>query len=392
METTDTPAVPVKPVGSPPGLPTPNPRAVPTRRAAALNPAELLPAEDEIDGEPENKPRHASGFWNQPWVQNILPLATSLVLHIGIIAVGLALYTAYKVVAQPKHDQVIIPESKSMGKNAVPGGIPHPGLGGDANRDAAQDLIKDVKDDGFTANPTNSIAAAAGGGAGDTDNSFLGANAAGGHGHGVGAGSGNAFGSGAGGGTAPWGVPGGGGGLLPKSNFMGTGGNATKIVYLCDASGSMLGVFGALKQNLKESINNLQVVDGQEFNVIFFSDDNFFPLFKGGMEIASADNKHKAMEFIDNAVSTGGTQPVKAISEAMREHPELLYVLTDGFDQIANFDEVINAFKNGNIDGKMHVNCIYLQSDEDPKLVKVLKQISTDGHGEMKTILKSDMN
>jgi hypothetical protein len=380
MATVPPPPMPDKMIAKPPAGPP------------ALD-ASLLPGDEGEQPQEEQKPHHASGFWNQPWVQNILPLATSLALHIGLIGLGLALYTAVTVISQPKHDQVIIPESKSISKNEVPGGIPHPGLGGDPNRDAAQDLIKDVKDDGFTANPTNNLASAAGGGAASDESSgFIGANASGGKGHSTGTGSGQAFGSGVGGGSAPWGVPGGGGGLLPKSNFMGTSGNATKVIYLVDASGSMLGVFGALKQQLKESVNALDVTAGQEFNIVIFSDDNVFPLFKNGMEIASADNKHKAMEFIDNAVSTGGTQPIPAIKFALAERPELLYVLTDGFDQIASFDDVINAFKAGNPDGKMHINCIFLQSDEDPKLVSVLKQIAKDGHGEMKTILKSDMN
>jgi hypothetical protein len=340
----------------------------------------------------EPRPHHAGGFWNQPWVQNILPLATSLALHIGLIGVGLALYTAIAVVSQPKHDQIIVPESKSIGKNEVPGGIPHPGLNGDPNRDAAQDLIKDVKDDGFTANPTNSIASAAGGGAASDESSgFLGSNSSSGKGHSTGTGAGQAFGSGTGGGSAPWGPPGGGGGMLPKSNFMGTGGNATKVVYLVDASGSMLQVFGALKQQLKDSINSLDVTAGQQFNIVVFS-DGFNSLFKDGMQIASADNKHKAMQWVDDLVSAGTTEPLGAIKFAVGEKPELLYVLTDGFDNVANFDDVVNAFKAGNADGQMHVNCIFLQSGEDDNLVKVLKQIANDGHGEMKIILKSDMN
>jgi hypothetical protein len=352
-----------------------------------------LPEEQGENPLDQKIPRHANGFWNQAWVQNILPLATSLALHVGIISCGLLFYVTVQQVQKVIRDQPIIPESKAVAKNEVPGGIPHPGLDGDPTRDAAQNMVKDVKDDGFTANPANNLASAAGGGAADDETSgFLGASASGGKGHTAGSGSGQAFGSGAGGGAAPWGVPGGGGGLLPRSNFFGTGGNATKVIYLCDASGSMLGVFGALKQQLKESVNNLDVMAGQEFNVIFFSDDNCFQLFKGGMQIASADNKHKAMEFIDNAVSTGGTQPLPAIKAALAQKPELLFVLTDGFDNIASFDDVINAFKTGNPEGKMHINCIFLQSDPDPKLVEVLKQIAKDGHGDMKTILKSDMN
>jgi hypothetical protein len=355
----------------------------------------LLPTEGG-EGDPEGEqeqPHQPAGFLNQPWVQNILPLATSLGLHVGLITLGILGWQVAKQIGNPNKDQVIIPEAKSIEKNAIPGGIPHPGLNDDATRDAAQDAIKNSDNSGFTDSVSKNVAEALGGGQGDTDPSdSLGATNNTGKGSSNGGGAGNSFGGGSGGGTAPWGVPGGGGGgMLPKSSFMGTGGNANKIIYLCDASGSMLSVFGNLKQNLKDSIQALDLRSGQQFNVIFFSDDNCFPLFKDGMHIATPDNKKLAMDFVDSAVSTGGTQPLPAINFALAEKPELLYVLTDGFDQISNYDDVTNAFKKGDSDGKMHINCIFLQSDEDPKLEEFLKAIADQGHGTFKKILKSDM-
>jgi hypothetical protein len=356
----------------------------------------LLPpdgGEAGAEGEEHQNRHQPVGFLNQPWVQNILPLATSLGLHIGLITLGILGYQVAKQIANPNKDQVIIPEAKSIDKNAIPGGIPHPGLNNDVTRDAAQDAIKNSTNDGFTDSVSKNAAAALGGGQGDNDPSdSIGPTNNSGKGSSNGGGSGSALGGGDGGGTAPWGVPGGGGGgMLPKSSFMGTNGNANKVIYLCDASGSMLSVFGALKQNLKESIQALQLEAGQQFNVIFFSDDNCIPLFKDGMHIATNDNKKLAMDFVDSAVSTGGTQPLPAIKFALDEKPELLYVLTDGFDQISNYDDVTNAFKKGNPDGKMHINCIFLQSDEDPKLEEFLKAIAVQGHGDFKKILKSDM-
>jgi hypothetical protein len=356
------------------------PASVPLGEAAMQS---LLPqdAEGNPEEQPGSFPQHAAGFFNQAWVQNVLPLATSLVLHVGIIILGIALYKAVEQVANPNKDQVIIPESKAMEKNAMPGGIEHPGLNNDKTRDAAQDMIKNSPEDGFSTSKSNNMAVA--GGPGSESTEFEGANKTGGS-------AGSAFGNGGGGGTAPWGVPGGGGGLAPKSAFFGTGGNANKVIYLCDKSGSMLSVFGALKQQLKESITNLDVT--QQFNIIFFSDSGPDPLFKGGgMMLASPANKKLASDYVDDEVASGGTLPLPAINEALKEKPELLFVLTDGFDQIASFDDVINAFKNGNSDGKMHINCIFLQSDEDPKLEQILKQIAKQGNGDFKKILKADM-
>jgi hypothetical protein len=376
------PAMPARPVVKKPPTDAPEPSM-----------KSLLPAEGEQDpDEPQQEEpafHHAAGFFNQPWVQNVLPLATSLFFHVAIITVGILFFSFVPKFINPNKEQVIIPESKSIEKNAIPGGIEHPGLDNDKTRDAAQDLIKNSDDSGFSTSAAKDMSAPGGGIGADDASAFEGGSPSNGRGTSGAGGAGSAFGTGTGGGTAPWGVPGGGGGLLPKSAFFGTGGNATKVIYLCDKSGSMLSVFGALKQNLKESINALDVTAGQEFNICFFSDEGADALFKDGMHIASADNKKLAMDYIDNEVASGGTLPLPAINFCIAEKPELLYVLTDGFDQIPSFDDVTKAFKAAN--ANMHINCIFLQSDPDPKLEEFLKAIATQGHGDFKAIQKSDM-
>ena len=398
----DTPTPSPVPTKKPVATAPPVPSAPVVKRVAALapsaavaapvDPSLLMPGDEEPS--PEEAPHHAGGFWAQPWVQNVLPLATSLALHIGIIVLGIALYKAVEEVASPAKQQVIIPETKNVGPNKMPGGIPHPGDGGDKTRDAAQDLLKDVKDPSFDQNPTNktALAAAAGGGsAGEDGSEFQGGNTGAGKGGGVGTGNGQFAGSGGGGGAAPFGVPGGGMGSGPPSEFLGVpGGNANRIVFLCDASGSMLSVYASLKSQLKQSVTDLDVT--QEFNIIFFYDDQSPRLFQQGPQFATPENKQLAINFIDNSICTGGTLPLNAIKEAMKEKPDLLWVSTDGFDQIASFDEVIKAFHDGNTDGKMHINCIFLQADEDPKLVEVLTKIAHDNNGKFVPILKSSMN
>jgi hypothetical protein len=326
-------------------------------------------------------------FFRQKWILSVLPLATSLALHATLIVIGLALFKAIPKITEVVREQIIIPEA-TLADNGPPGGIPHPGLGGDPTRDAAQDLNKDVPQDsaGWSAKASNQLNQALLGdpASADSNTITLGPGVSLG---GKGADIGGVGGEGAGQ-LAPFGVPGGGNGAGPKSTFLGTGGNARKILYLCDASGSMLSVFGNLKFELKKSIDALKPI--QTFNVIFFSDDKVYPLDPDSLITASPENKRRAYDFIDNATSAGGTQPLPAIHLAMSQQPELMYVLTDGFDQIANFNDVILAFRQGNSDHKMKINCIFLQSAEDPKLVEVLKQIAKENGGLMKTILKTD--
>src|SRR6185437_10327300 len=123
-----------------------------------------------------------------------------------------------------------------------------------------------TKTDGWNKLPSKSLQAAVLGGSGDTaTDTIIGIGA----GQSLGNGKGTGIGSGADGASAPFGVPGGGKGTGPRSPFMGVSGNASKVYYLCDASGSMIGMpFDLVKAELKKAIDVLSPV--QAFGVIFF--------------------------------------------------------------------------------------------------------------------------
>jgi len=88
-------------------------------------------------------------------------LASSLTLHIAIITAGVLFFNFAPRFINPNKEQVIIPESKSIEKNAMPGGIEHPGLNNDPTRAAAQDLTKQTDDQGLSTKLTNNLAQAA---------------------------------------------------------------------------------------------------------------------------------------------------------------------------------------------------------------------------------------
>src|SRR3954464_715057 len=79
------------------------------------------------------------GFWQEPWVQNALPIVASILVHVGLIALGLATYTAYKAATTVSQEQIIVPDAAIVAGDV--GGVPNPGLGGDPDRPAASDLV-----------------------------------------------------------------------------------------------------------------------------------------------------------------------------------------------------------------------------------------------------------
>src|SRR3954463_11725922 len=150
---------------------------------------------DETPGEEEDA--GPQSFWQIPFVQDILPFITSLLLHIGLIALGILTYKAAQVMVAASKEPVIIPDATII-EGAEVGGIPHPGLGGDETRDAAQDQFKEVPPDstGIANKPSTSLQMAlVGGGGGDNDDNAIAVGASGGA---FGKGTGTGIGSGTG--------------------------------------------------------------------------------------------------------------------------------------------------------------------------------------------------
>ena len=342
------------------------------------------------------------GFWQLPFVQNVLPFITSLVLHLSLIVIGLVTMRVINAVTtNVNREQVIIPDS-DMVEEGPPGGIPHPGLGGDPTRDAAQDKFPDVPKDskGIAEKPgPNLQVSLMGGGSGSQEGSALiGIGPGGGIGSGIGSGKGTGVGSGDGDGSgvlAPFGVPGGGGGIGPKSNFIGMGGNAHRIAYVCDASGSMLQMFDSLRVEIRKSVDNLKPV--QSFNLIFFQEQGFQTAEKMSLMPANPESKRKSYDFLDKMYVKGETNPIPALDLAFKQGPELIYLLTDGDFNGPGNDAVVKYCQERTKDGKIKINTIaFLSKDskdnpQDLEFVKALQAIAKNSGGKFRHVTDDDL-
>ncbi len=116
-----------------------------------------------------------------------------------------------------------------------------------------------------------------------------------------------------------------------EAKFFGTGGNARRIVYLVDASGSLIGTLPFVITELKRSIGELS--ERQKFSVIFFQGDEAIEVPPPGLKQASSKNKQKVIRWIDpdsgHVTPKGLSNPVKALRLALRYRPQLLFVLSD---------------------------------------------------------------
>lgn len=339
-------------------------------------------------------------FWQTPFAQNALPFITSALLHTAIIVIGIILARQLPVILSDKgsREQIIIPDAEMVSDSGEPGGIPHPGLGGDPTRDAAQDQFVDVPPDSKglaeKAGPTLlPELMRSGGGAEESDNAAVIGIGPGTFSKGPGQGYGGAGENS--GQLAVFGVPGGGGGIGPKSSFIGVGGNARKIIYVCDASGDMINVFDDVRIQLKKSIEALKPI--QAFNIIFFRDDGVQSL-DSAMIMATPANKTKAYKFTETAFCRGSTVPLPAVQKAFAQKPELIYVLTNGFRAAASPAEIEQEFKKLNPGNKVKVNMLVLYGGRledamklDKALFDVVERVSKESGGRFRLLSVDDV-
>lgn len=346
-----------------------NPLSNPPPIPPSLDP----PVTPAIDSDPNARPH--GGFWTHPMVASITGAATSILIHAAIIIAGLLLIPDVRNLVTDlvvSEEQTIVPTAELATEQ--PGGIPNPGMNSDATRAAAQMVDASVtQSDAFNQERSESLNAALS--VGNPSESSMP----------IGAGIKTGGGLTGGGRLAAFGAPGGGAGIGPKGAVFGNGGNAYKIVFICDGTGTMIG----LKQNLlirelNSTIAKLKPV--QEFNVIFFNEENgnyVTAVDPNKLMPATPANIRRTAEWLNRFSFRGSTNPIPAIEMAFRQKPQLIYLLSDGeFDNLVSYTEVIKTVERFNADKKVKINTI-LFGDRDPNAEQALRKIAEDNGGKM---------
>jgi len=335
-------------------------------------------------------------FAQKPMVQNVLPFVTSVAVHLGIVIIAWVLWDNRGVIQRVIEEQIIVPDAAIV-EGADVGGIPNPGLGGDPTRAAAQDITADTTaSDSWADRKSEALQAnlMGGGETESTADTIIGVGAAGSTSvQATGQGSGGA--SDGTGQIAPFGVPGGGGGIGPKANFVGISGHARRVVYVCDATGTMLGLkFKLLQKQLYKAIDILKPIQG--FNVVFFkggdSNAEWSNPFAEELVVANPQNKQRVRQFIDQFQVVGkGTNPLPALQAAFAQKPQLVYFLTDGeFNNVVGYEQVLAEVRKLNADKTVKVNTIAFMSD-DPKAEEALQKMARENGGRFVKVSDRDL-
>jgi len=178
------------------------------------------------------------------------------------------------------------------------------------------------------------------------------------------------------------------------AKFFGTGGNAYRIVYLIDATGSLIDSLDYVIIELKRSINQLS--SKQSFTVIFFQGDQVKEVLPRGMKIATPKNKAKVIEWIDpssgNVTPMLPGNPVPALRLALKYRPELVFILSDNITGSGRYEidqrHLLNEVEKANR-ARTAINTIqFLYPDklEEYGLKPTLEMIATRNGGEYRFV------
>lgn len=185
---------------------------------------------------------------------------------------------------------------------------------------------------------------------------------------GQGQGIGDGIGDGAGSGSGP--------------GFFGAPSRGTKLIYVLDCSGSMAEPhsesrtrFERLKIELVNSIGSLPA--HMEFFVVFFN-QNSVPMPAKNLQPATADNKRKYLEWVVKVHGGGGTDPRDAMKLAFELHPDVIYLLTDGYfdDKVPEALYRLNSRRT-----TIHTFCLGDRAGEE-----MLQQIAERNNGTYKFV------
>jgi len=322
-------------------------------------------------------------FFRRPKVQTFLPMLTSLALHTAIVIFGYSVYRVAKTMTfhteAPPHDVVWEPFDDGVRID----GIANPnvlGTGTEIKVPQGNTEMTDVESATFNPNQAKSLGGGLGGDSDNVADAAIGIGAA----HGPRGPGGGLLGDGSGPSNVRIGRPDGDPYTKGSPHILGRT-NASKIVYVCDATGSMNSVFSGLRDELQRAINGLAI--DQSFNVVFFSDDKVLTL-NPSLMLPTDANKTKAFSFLGDVSPRGLTNPLPAIRAAFAQKPEMIYVLTDGFDQVDSLESVYNEFATLNKDQHVRVNTILIGSPDQKDLVDLLARIAKDNRGTMKVVSK----
>jgi Mg-chelatase subunit ChlD len=155
------------------------------------------------------------------------------------------------------------------------------------------------------------------------------------------------------------------------------------VAFICDTSGSMMEQIETAKGFIDKHVGQLGV--DQQFSITFFSGGRTSVLDQQLVR-ATLANKQRAENFLQHAAPYGPTDPIPALDLAYAQHPQLIYVITDG--EFPNNARVLAEIHRLDPERKIKVNTVVIvgSSNRDVNLSGSLQKIAADSGGDFQKL------
>ena len=156
-----------------------------------------------------------------------------------------------------------------------------------------------------------------------------------------------------------------------SATFFGISAQGRKFCFVVDCSGSMIqdGRFQRAVTELERSLKELN--QHQQYFIAFFN-DFAFPMPERKLVKAKTDALRKTTDWIHRAVPVGMTNPWPALSLALRQKPDAIFLLTDG-----EFDpEVVQRIARLQTGGATPIHTIAFSSQVGEPLLTAIARIT----------------
>ena len=169
-------------------------------------------------------------------------------------------------------------------------------------------------------------------------------------------------------------------------------GRADNIVYVIDASGSMM--LSSAAQTVREELYRAlgRLSEKQSFGIIFFTGGNTLA-FRKKLLLANQRNIYNAVNFTETVQSTGPSDARDALTLALRmlqsspKKRNLICLLSDG--ELKDSQKVQAMLHELNPAGRVHINTI-LTGSRESAAIQSMKNIAASNGGSFKYVELSD--
>jgi hypothetical protein len=143
-----------------------------------------------------------------------------------------------------------------------------------------------------------------------------------------------------------------------QTSFFGLRAQGQFFIYVVDCSGSMIddNRLVRAKSELRRSVTNLQLP--QRFQIIFYN-DRPLPILGAMARSADLTSKSQMNDWLRLIEPDGGTDPRGALALALAQHPDAIFLLSDG-----EFPEGTVESIAGKNPRKVPIHCIDLSGGE----------------------------